>query len=146
MFVHSRILVTCRRHRVRVRIEKTVCAFWICANSVHTWYRPVYTMYIVVCRMFSHSPGQVSYLYTSIHLYTRIYKYTSIYVYIHGIYHKHHSIYHEHHSISNVSLAERDAIVHEWSKSLNFQYTFNVQRCPDDVDFLGRYAMRVISI
>ena len=61
MFVHSRILLTCRRHRVRVRFEKTVCTFWICANSVHTWYIPVYTMYIVLCRMFSHSPGQVSY-------------------------------------------------------------------------------------
>jgi hypothetical protein len=61
MFVHSRILLTCRRHRVRVRFEKTVCTFWICANSVHTWYIPVYTMYIVQCRMFSHSPGQVSY-------------------------------------------------------------------------------------
>ena len=69
--------------------------------------------------------------------------YTSIYVYIHGIYHEHHSIYHEHHSILNVSLAERDAIVHEWSKSLNFQYAFNVQRCADDVEFLGRNAMRV---
>ena len=44
-----------RRHRDRVKIEKTVCAFWICPNSVHTWYIPVYTMYIVVCRMFSHS-------------------------------------------------------------------------------------------
>ena len=32
----------------------------------------------------------------------------------------------------------------EWSKSLNFQFTCNVQRCPDDVEFLGRYAMRVI--
>ena len=61
MFVHSRILLTCRRHRVRVRFEKTVCTFWICANSVHTWYIPVYTMYIVLCHMFSHSPGQVSY-------------------------------------------------------------------------------------
>ena len=61
---------------------------------------------------------------------------TSIYQDIHGI-------YHEHHSISNVSLAERDAIVHEWSKSLNFQYAFNVQRCADDIEFLGRNAMRV---
>ena len=61
MFIHSRILLTCRRHRVRVRFEKTVCTFWICAHSVHTWYIPVYTMYIVLCRMFSHSPGQVSY-------------------------------------------------------------------------------------
>ena len=50
-----------RRHRDRVKIEKNVCAFWICAYSVHTWYIPVYTMYIVLCRMFSHSPGQVSY-------------------------------------------------------------------------------------
>ena len=90
----------------------------------------VYTMHILVC---------VWYMLW-------IYKYTSIYVYIHGIYHEHHSIYHEHHSISNVFLAERDAIVHEWSKSLNFQFTCNVQRCPDDVEFLGRYAMRVISI
>ena len=71
---------------------------------------------------------------------------TSIYQDIHGIYHEHHSIYHEHHSISNVPLADRDAIVHEWSKSLNFQYAFNVQLCPDDVEFLGRYAMRVISM
>ena len=61
MFVHSRILLTCRRHRVCVRFEKTVCTFWICAYSVHTWYIPVYTMYIVQCHMFSHSPGQVSY-------------------------------------------------------------------------------------
>ena len=50
-----------RRHRDRVKIEKTVCAFLICAYSVHTWYIPVYTMYIVQCHMFSHSPGQVSY-------------------------------------------------------------------------------------
>ena len=63
-----------------------------------------------------------------------------------SMYHDIHGIYHKHHSISNVSLAERDAIVHEWSKSLNFQYTFNVQRCPDDVEFFGRYAMRVISM
>ena len=64
LYIHggiSRILLTCRRHRVRVRFEKTVCTFWICAHSVHTWYIPVYTMYIVLCRMFSHSPGQVSY-------------------------------------------------------------------------------------
>ena len=91
----------------------------------------------------------ICYEYTSIHLYMYIYMvYTmNIIVYtIHGIYHEHHSIYHEHHSISHVSLAERDAIVHEWSKSLNFQFTCNVQRCPDDVEFLGRYAMRVISI
>ena len=65
--------------------------------------------------------------------------YTSIYVYIHGI-------YHEHHSILNVSLADHDAIVYEWYKSLNFQYTLNVQLCPDDVEFFGGYAMRVISI
>ena len=63
-----------------------------------------------------------------------------------SIYQDIHGIYHEHHSISNVPLADRDAIVHEWSKSLNSQYTFNIQRCPDDLDFLGGYAMRVISI
>ncbi len=43
------------------KLKKTVCAFWICAYSVHTWYIPVYIMYIVVCRMFSHGQGQVSY-------------------------------------------------------------------------------------
>ena len=61
--------------------------------------------------------------------------YTSIYVYIHGI-------YHEHHSILNVSLADHDAIVYEWYKSLNFQCSFNVQRCPDDLEFLRSYVPR----
>ena len=56
------------------------------------------------------------------------------------------NMYHEHHSILNVSLADHHAIVYEWYKSLNFQYTFNVQRCPDDLEFLGGYAMQVISI
>ena len=37
--------------------------------------------------------------------------YTSIYQDIHGI-------YHEHQSILNVSLADHDAIVYEWYKSL----------------------------
>ena len=80
----------------------------------------VYTMYIYLCRRV---PVKVP-VYT---------------LYIHGI-------YHEHHSISKVSLADHDAIVYEWYKSLNFQYTFNVQRCPDDLEFLGGYAYRVISI
>ena len=53
-----------------------------------------------------------------------------------------HGIYHEHHSILNVSLADHDAIVYEWSKSLNFQFTINVQRCPDDLEFLWSYAHR----
>ena len=35
-----------------------------------------------------------------------------------SIYHDIHGIYHEHHSISNVSLADHDAIVYEWYKSL----------------------------
>ena len=53
-----------------------------------------------------------------------------------SIYHDIHGIYHEHHSILNVSLADHDAIVYEWYKSLNFLYSCNVQRCPDDVEFL----------
>ena len=57
-----------------------------------------------------------------------------------------HGIYHEHHSILNVSLADHDAIVYEWYKSLNFQCSFNVQRCPDHLEFLGGYAYGVISI
>ena len=65
-----------------------------------------------------------------------------VYIYILYI----HGIYHEHHSISMVSKADHDAIVYEWYKSLNFQYTFNVQQCPDDLEFLGGYANRVISI
>ena len=64
---------------------------------------------------------------------------TSIYQDIHGI-------YHEHQSILNVSLADHDAIVYEWYKSLNFQCSFNVQLCPDDLEFLGGYAYQVISI
>ena len=83
-------------------------------------------MYILIC--------------TAIYLYKPdIYVYMSIYQDIHGV-------YHEHHSILNVSLADHDAIVYEWYKSLNFQYTFNVQRCPDDLEFLGGYANGVISI
>ena len=65
-----------------------------------------------------------------------------VYIYILYI----HGIYHEHHSLLMVSKADHDAIVYEWYKSLNFQYTFNVQRCPDDLEFLWGYAMRVISI
>ena len=69
-----------------------------------------------------------------------IYKYTSICVYIHGIY----MVYTMNIIVYWMSpfLADHDAIVHEWSKSLNFQFTFNVQRCPADLEFLGIYAHR----
>ena len=53
MFVHLRILVTCRRQRDRVRIEKTVCTFWICANSVHTWLRHGIDLYIPCIQWYS---------------------------------------------------------------------------------------------
>ena len=75
------------------------------------------------------------------YLYDICYEYTSIHLYMY-IY----MVYHEHHSISNVSLADHDAYVYEWYKSLNFKNTFNVQRCPDDLEFLRGYAIGFISI